>query len=208
MVIPFDPARDKAVADELDCNQEVVARVKEGVSGPQSPVAADFLPLTDEAASRFVDAFAARIASQLMRFRLPTDLVEDTTQEVLMRCLRGLPGFRGESALSTWVWRITWREGTRTVGRLARRREIILDSPPEPAVESTDPVETADEAARLRTAMRRLPEMQRLALAYHHLDGMSVAETAQVMGVPPNTVKSHLKRGRERLREVLGEELT
>lgn len=64
----------------------------------------------------------------------------------------------------------------------------------------------ADELARVRAAMATLPEEQRLVLGYHDLDGLAVAEIAGPMDSRPNTVKSWLKRGRDRLREILDED--
>ena len=169
--------------------------------------AADFLPLDGDSARRFVDAFSGRIAAQAARFRLPADLCQDVVQETLVRALRGLPAFRGEAQLSTWVYRIAWRECARVAARL-KRAGRDGQAPPE-GVEfaapdgGSDPVELADELVRVRRAMAELPDQQRLALGYHYLDGLGVAEIAETMGAAPNTVKSWLKRGRDRIRERL-----
>lgn len=141
-----------------------------------------------------------------MRFALPHDLVQDAVQETLLRALRGLPRFRGDSRLSTWVYRIAYREGLRAKARWTRQQGRQRPLPEDPATpEGTGcAVEQADELTRLRVAMKSLPERHRLALGYHYLDGLSVQEIGSLMKSSPNTVKSWLKRGRDRLRELTG----
>ena len=179
------------------------------VEGPAPPEAVDLLPLDGAKARRFTEAYAPLIAAQAARFRLPHDLCQDVVQETLIRALRGLPSFRGDAKLSTWVYRIAWRECARAAERLKRQRSRQVAAPEhwEPAArEEADAAERADELARVRAAMAELPDEQRLALGYHYLDGQSVAEIAELMGAAPNTVKSWLKRGRDRIRSRMGED--
>lgn len=171
---------------------------------------ADFLPLTPTNSRRFVEAFSSPIAAQATRFRLPADLVQDVVQETLLRALRGLPGFRGDSKLSTWVYRIAYRECIRARDKHLRHQGGVqaLDSAAEPegrGEEASTIAGREDEVQRLRRLMQGLPEQQRLALGYHYLDGMSTAEIAELMRSTANTVKSWLMRGRENLRARLGE---
>ena len=168
--------------------------------------AADFLPLDEDRARRFVEAFAPRIAAQAKRFRFSPDLCQDVVQEALVRALRGLPSFRGESQLSTWVYRIAWRECARLRAkrnRADRDGSGFQEGLEPPAQEGGDRAEQRDELRRVRAAMEALPEQQRLALGYHYLDGMGIAEIAELMEAAPNTVKSWLKRGRDAIRERL-----
>jgi RNA polymerase sigma-70 factor (ECF subfamily) len=181
------------------------------VSGPESPTIGsseltarrpeDYLPLEADGANRFVEDWTPIILSQLARFRLPADLAEDTAQEVLLRALRGLPRFRAESKLSTWLYTITWREGARAHQRLQRERSRAGGLVAEPICpREQDEVATRDELAAWQTRLDRLPLRQRLALGYHYLEGLSVAEIAEVMQAPTGSVKAWLKRGRDRLR--------
>jgi len=175
---------------------------------PQTRVA-DFLPLTPTNSRRFVEAFSSSIAAQAMRFRLPQDLIQDVVQETLIRALRGLEAFRGDSKLSTWVYRIAYRECLRAKERLQRHQGKMqhLDFVSEPEASSRESSEITgqeDEVLRVRRFMQQLPDNQRLAMGYHYLDELGVVEIATLMGSTSNTVKSWLKRGRERLRELLG----
>lgn len=172
--------------------------------------AADFLPLDAEQSRRFVETFTPVIAAQIARFRLPHDLAQDALQESLLRALRGLPRFRGASRLTTWLYTIAFREAVRVRERWGAARPASGApegwEPEDPRAEGRESraAADADDLLRVRAAMSELPEEQRLALGYHYLDGMAVAEIADLMMSSPNTVKSWLKRGRDALRARLG----
>jgi RNA polymerase sigma-70 factor (ECF subfamily) len=160
-----------------------------------------------------VETFSSSIAAQAVRFRLPGDLVQDVVQETLIRALRGLERFREEAKLSTWVYRIAYRECVRAKERHLRHQGGVLSldpmSDPETGEKGASEVaETEDEVLRVRRMMARLPDDQRLAMGYHYLEGLGVAEIADLMGSTSNTVKSWLKRGRETLRDLLGESIS
>lgn len=163
-----------------------------------------------EGSRRFVETFTPVIAAQIARFRLPHDLAQDAVQESLLRALRGLPRFRGDSRLTTWIYTIAFREAVRVRERWGGARAASSApegwDPVDPRAEGRELESAAaqDDLARVRAAMERLPEEQRLALGYHYLDGLSVAEIADAMGSGANTVKSWLKRGRDALRATLG----
>lgn len=190
---------------------------------PPSPLehakeAAAYLPLDDESAARFVADWTSIILSQMARFRLPADLAEDASQEALVRAMRALPKFRGKSKLSTWIYSIAWREGHRAHLRWQKHksREIstpnLADSAQQAGsvarsegsgAEIPDQVAIADDVSMVQRAMDQLPTNQRLALGYHYLEELSVSEIAELMNTATGTVKSWLKRGRDRLRERL-----
>jgi RNA polymerase sigma-70 factor, ECF subfamily len=163
----------------------------------------DFLPLDEEAAKRFVLAWRGPILSQLSRFRLPADLAEDVAQEILIRALRALPHFRGESKLSTWLFSITFREGIRARSKFERqkkREKPLAVGHDLAATPSVDLPAQRDELSRVQSAMDGLPLNHRLALGYHYLEGLSIAQIAAIMQAAPGSVKAWLKRGRDRLR--------
>lgn len=166
-------------------------------------------------ARRFVEAFTPVVASQVARFRLPHDLSQDVIQETMIRALRGLPAFRGSSRLTTWIYTIAFRESVRVRdrwlaadGALPRDEEGETWDPPDPAAaeRAFTVASDAEDLARVRAAMQRLPPDQRLVLGYHYVEGLSVNDIAELMQSTPNTVKSWLKRGRDALRGLLGVE--
>lgn len=170
--------------------------------------AADFLPVDAANSRRFVETFTPVVAAQVARFRMPHDLSQDAVQETMIRALRGLPSFRGASRLTTWIYTIAFRESVRVRERWQSEPGAQPeDWEPEDAHSSERAFEAAagaEDLARVRRAMQRLPDDQRLALGYHYLESMSVAEIAELMQSSPNTVKSWLKRGRDALRAEFG----
>jgi len=201
----------------FSCNPGWPTRFRSGrvvaLTAPDHPDAEAFLPLDPANARRFVETHAPMVAAQVARFGLPADVQEDVVQETLLRALRGLPGFRGDARLSTWVTTIARREAIRRRETLARQDRIgrsgaFGDDRPEPAdpdAEAPPEAVARDERRRrVREALARLPDDLRLALGYFYFDRLGVAEIAQVMDSNPNTVKSWLKRGRDRLAAMLG----
>ena len=65
-------------------------------------------------------------------------------------------------------------------------------------------VERTEEAQAVRAAIAQLPDAQRLALTLHYFEDLRYEDIAEVMGVPLNTVKSHIRRGKDRLAVLLG----
>jgi RNA polymerase sigma-70 factor (ECF subfamily) len=129
---------------------------------------------------------------------LDDDEANDLVQTTFEIAIRKLDTLRDPSALRAWLLRIETREAFRVMRRL--RRVVRLDGK---VGELASP--GSDLAARvdMRHALMSLPARTRAAVALHHLAGLSVRETADALGVTENTIKSQLKTGLSRLREVL-----
>jgi RNA polymerase sigma-70 factor, ECF subfamily len=134
----------------------------------------------------------------------------DLTQDAFIRLIRSIGSYRGETRFTTWLYRLVVNLG---LDRLRRRgRPLVrLDEEPDFDIASEDPaddapglVERREQAALVRAALDRLPEGQRLALTLHYFEDQRYEDIAVVMGVPLNTVKSHIRRGKERLAALLG----
>lgn len=132
---------------------------------------------------------------------LDQDEANDLVQATLEIALRHLDSLRDPAALRAWLLRIETREAFRVVRRL--RRFVSLEGRVR-ELPSTDADPTGP--AALRGALAALPRRTRAAVALHYLAGLSVAETAEAMGVSENTIKSQLKTGLARLREELADD--
>jgi RNA polymerase sigma factor (sigma-70 family) len=139
---------------------------------------------------------------------------EDLTSEAFLRAYRALRGYEpariAELALRPWLLTIV-RNTARNAARYAARRPA---PPPrqEPTEDGTDSTDAADPAKRaeqeevqrtLGALLAGLPEAQRTAVVLRHALGLSIAETAHVLGVKDGTAKSHISRGLRRLRALL-----
>lgn len=144
--------------------------------------------------------------------RHPED-AEDATQEVFVRVYQALSQFQGRGAFGAWLRRLTVnhclnraQSGAARASRNSYSLDLMADTL-SAAVED-DPEERvlrAEERARIKAELEFLPPSQRAALGMRLLEGLSYEEIADIMGVPVNSVRSWLHRGRARLREALQE---
>lgn len=107
---------------------------------------------------------------------------------------------RDPAALRPWLLRIATRHA------LARRRRAAHTNPLAEELVPTGSTAGDVERIALADALDRLPPRMRACLSLHYYVGLSVAETATVLGISPNTAKYHLKAGLERIRGLLQEE--
>lgn len=123
----------------------------------------------------------------------------DATQEAMIAIVRGLPGFDGRSAFSTWVYRVATNACLDEIRRRGRR--------PIPAerIEAT-PTATADLDSRMdiESALRTLPIEFRAAVVLRDLCGLDYDEIAGVLAIAPGTVRSRIARGRAALARRMG----
>jgi RNA polymerase sigma-70 factor (ECF subfamily) len=127
----------------------------------------------------------------------------DAAQEAFFKAYRSLRTFKPGAKFSTWVFSITYHT---CCDRLARRKRYSNEELPEQADTAAGPEMQAvmdDEARRLRAAVARLPEKYRTVITLYHLQGRQYDEIAQVLGIPMGTVKTHLFRAKEQLRQIL-----
>jgi RNA polymerase sigma-70 factor (ECF subfamily) len=144
---------------------------------------------------------------------------EDAVQEAYVSAFTHLDGFRGDSSLATWLARITMNEA---LGRLRRKRLAVdLDTFEAQRTEaqiiqfpqtvaSDDPERTMAQREILQLveqATDNLPEIFRIVFITRVIEGMSVEETADLLGLQPETVKTRLHRARRLVREQLNKQI-
>lgn len=135
--------------------------------------------------------------------------VEDLVQEVMIRIYEGRRRYDPARPFSPWLYGIArhvWQDHLRRRGRLhitlrAAESAEDLDSP------VLDPLErrqAGEEAERVRRALERLPEDQRVTLILRHFHGLNYEEIAETMGLPLGTVKWRIHDAMRKLRQWLG----
>jgi len=163
--------------------------------------------------SELVARHCGRIFSHCRMAGLTPEDAEDVTQEVLMSALGSLASYRG-CALSTWLYRLTRRRLADYFRSPQRRLAPVADPQEDPAPVTAGPVRednperaaaAAQDAERTRSALAGLSEPGRSILTAYYLYEAPVREIAEEMGMPVNTVKSHLHRGRQAIRKNLEE---
>jgi RNA polymerase sigma-70 factor (ECF subfamily) len=141
----------------------------------------------------------------------------DATQEVYVRVVRSVLGFRAEAAFGTWLHRITVnvcatalrrRGDARARGQAAAATAFAAPDSPDvlPSEDDTEGrVAERDHARRVAAAMGRLPADARAVVVLRDVQGLSTKEAAEVLGISEGAVKVRLHRAHARLRELVGE---
>ena len=147
-----------------------------------------------------VERHQARAYTLALRILRSTADAEEVAQDVFVRVWTALPGFRGESSFGTWLYRIVARRAFDRAQVLKHRRahERLDEQLPERASPELD--HDALRAAKLERLVAALPPAQRAAVTMYYYEGRSVEQVAHVLGMPENTVKTHLLRARAALR--------
>ncbi|MFC8506395.1 RNA polymerase sigma factor SigM [Streptomyces sp. NPDC057411] len=133
----------------------------------------------------------------------------DAVQDALVSAFRAAHTFRGQSAVTTWLHRITVNACLDRARKAASRRTSPVDDTArfeqllEPHESAEAPAERQDLHRQLLAALATLPAEQRAALVLVDMQGYPVAEAARVLAVPTGTVKSRCARGRARLLPML-----
>jgi len=128
---------------------------------------------------------------------------EEVAQEVFVRIFRGLGRFRGDSQLSTWIYRLAVNASLSHVTRRPRHEggdEEALANLPAPQTSGADPTVSH----RLERALSSLPAGYRAVLVLHDIHGMNHDEVAEILGCHVGTSKSQLHKARARMRDLLG----
>ncbi|MFB9985178.1 RNA polymerase sigma factor [Mesorhizobium kowhaii] len=184
-------------------------------------VASGEMRLVRRALAREGDGFRTIIKTYNQRlYRIARGVVrndseaEDIVQEAYVRAFAHLDAFRGDSSLATWLSRIVINEA---LGRLRKRRRTV-SMPENPQAEiirfplnpSDDPERTMAQRQILQLVERatdRLPDVYRTVFVARVIEGLSIEETADLLGVRPQTVKTRLHRARALVRKALDDQI-
>jgi RNA polymerase sigma factor (sigma-70 family) len=125
-------------------------------------------------------------------------LADDLAQETFLEAHRKVAQYRGEGSFGSWLCGIAW---SRFLMERRKRKEEPLEAQPETASEDAGPAIIA--RLDLERAMARLSAEERAALTLCYALGHSHGEAAEILCLPLGTVKSHVLRGREKLKAML-----
>ncbi len=169
--------------------------------------------------ARLVEAFSTPVYRLGLKILGNPQDAEDVLQSTFLKVFEALPSFEGRSSLSTWIYRIAVNEALMILRK--RRPEIGLAledgnedeeeplSPPQAMIDwcclPEDELLSSEARRVLDQAIRKLPEKLRLVFLLRDIEGLSIQETAEALGLSETNVKTRLLRARLRLREMLSE---
>ncbi len=139
----------------------------------------------------------------------------DLTQEAFIRLFRSLPQYHGDSRFTTWLYRLVVNMGRDELRRRGRQVPVLVpdddqELDPLSTVSDSDrwsdpqqALDTQEMRGQVRQALEQLEEHYRLVLTLYYFEDMKYTDIAEVLDIPLNTVKSYIRRGKERLATLL-----
>ena len=163
-----------------------------------------------EAFGELVRRHRNRLWAVALRTTADPEEAADALQDALLSAFRRAEGFRGESAVTTWLHRIVVNACLDRARRNKVRASEPLPEGPEPAVPARhasveEHAERVDQRRAVLAALRTLPVDQRAAVVLVDMEGYSVDEAASMLECAPGTIKSRCSRGRARLLPLLAD---
>ena len=169
-----------------------------------------------DAFARLVDQTSAHIYRVALQILGVEQDAEDVLQETYIKAFRSLPEFEGRSSLTTWLYRIAVNEALMALRKRKPQQFSIEEGNTNEDETESESLEILDwccmpegellsseSRAFLDQAVRRLPANLRVVFVMRDLEGLSIQETAQALGISENNVKTRLLRARLKLRQEL-----
>jgi RNA polymerase sigma-70 factor (ECF subfamily) len=159
--------------------------------------------------TEIVDLYQVKVRGICMSFLKNREEAEDISQEVFIEIYRSLKNFKGECALSTWIYRIATSKSIDHIRKKNRKKRSVLFNrniePDETKYQNGTEYDTEkkERISALYKTMARLPENQRIALTLNKIEGFSYKEISQIMKTTPKAVESLISRGKENMRKKL-----
>ena len=171
------------------------------------------------AVTELASLYGPRIQQLAFRYLKNWEDAEEVAQDVLLKVYRKIEAFRGDAALSSWIYRITFNTAMSRLRSGRSNRGVEVQGPDtqpdgseslkaEPAdwtALADDHVMRAEMRQRLIEALSYLPTVYRVPVLLRDINGLSTEEASAILHVKPQTLKSRLHRGRLILRQHLGE---
>src|SRR5687768_18236533 len=187
-----------------EVDQELIGRLQRHEPDAVDQLAAVYGPMIQQLALRYMKSW---------------EDAEEVAQDVMMKVVRRIDAFRGDSALSSWIYRITFNTAMSRLRNSKYSRPLeVLQSDLVSDASSTEPFEVPDwsglgDEAVMRAELRRalaqalteLPDVYRVPVVLRDIQGLTTEEASEVLKVKTQTLKSRLHRGRMMLRERLTE---
>lgn len=171
----------------------------------------------DGAFKLLVDKYSGKIFNTVIGILQNREDAEDITQEVFIEVHRSIVNFKGESLLSTWMYRIAVSKSLEFLRKKNRKKRFVLFKTRQND-ESIDPIneipsfhhpgiqlENKERAAILFAAIKQLPEKQQSAFILHKMEDLPYAEIAVILEVTLPAVESLMFRAKQNLQKLLGD---
>ena len=161
---------------------------------------------------RVIDQYSGLVAGVIASQGIERSEIEDLAQETFINIYRGIANFRGDAKLSSWIYRIAFNVARHHLRKKATRPtphsvEEAAEAGRHPIDEhaGSEPLNAVRNRA-LTGALEQIPVNQRTALHLYYFEELTYEEIAEAMRMNLNTVRTHIRRGKLKLAELLDEE--
>jgi RNA polymerase sigma-70 factor (ECF subfamily) len=158
-----------------------------------------------ESFRRLIERYSPIVHSVVLGILGNSDDVDDTVQEIFIKVYRGLHTFRGDSKLSTWIYRIARNESLNVVER-SKYKLLPIEEADSIKSENENPAELYSRknmSALLRRFISTLNEHYRVALELRYMGEKTYSEIAEIMEIPEGTVKTYIHRAKKTLKGMI-----
>lgn len=160
-----------------------------------------------DAFSLLVQRYQRRVFNLVFRMLQNYEEASEITQEAFLAAWQGLPSFRGDARFSTWLYRIAYNCALRQLELRKRDQALQQALQAEQTLEDDEPqaahLTRLDNQELVQQQLSQLPPKYRIVLILRHLQEMTYEEMAEVLTMPIGTIKTHLFRARNLLKERL-----
>ncbi len=160
--------------------------------------------------AKLVQQHQRRVFNLVFRMLQQYEEANEVTQETFLAAWQGLPSFRGDARFSTWLYRIAYNCALKQLEQRKRDRAIQVELQTEEMVTSSTQeqrvdaeIESRARQALVHEQLANLPAKYRIVLVLRHLQDMTYEEMAEILTMPIGTIKTHLFRARNLLKERL-----
>jgi len=154
----------------------------------------------------FIERYQQQVFMCCRLLGLDTNETEDVASETFMAAYQGIGRYTGGAKLSTWLWKITYNKAINYIRQKIKHQKLqeklrkdYKEETPDAAIGPNEEIVWA--------AVKKLPSDQAMAIVLYYRQEKSIKEIADIMEKGQNTVKVYLFRGREKLKELLGDKI-
>ena len=161
-----------------------------------------------DAFAQLVQQHQRRVFNLVFRILQEYEETNEVTQEAFLAAWQGLPSFRGDARFSTWLYRIAYncalkqleqRKRDRTLQAAVESEQLVAQSSQHDGMNAA--IEARSRSELVREQLAHLPAKYRIVLVLRHLQEMTYEEMAEILTMPIGTIKTHLFRARNLLKE-------
>jgi RNA polymerase sigma-70 factor (ECF subfamily) len=158
-----------------------------------------------DAFAQLVQRYQRRVFNLVYRMLQQYEEANETTQETFLAAWQGLPAFRGDARFATWLYRIAYNCSLKQLEQRKRDKalQVALEAEQDDAKLVDTEMDVRDRQALVREHLSHLPTKYRIVLILRHLQDMTYEEMAEILTMPIGTIKTHLFRARNLLKERL-----